>query len=137
MLVAVWDQSTGTSTSRCSKITAPLSLPMEAVRSSHVNSSYGVLPGSSLEVKYLGKLTPNRFATGTGRFASLSFIATPTLNCPMGISWYQTAVGNLDPTYSSESRFLSIYGTLTYETAQRHHSPSTKRDCCARIGSWL
>ena len=32
MLVAVCDQSAGTSTSRCSKITAPLSLPMEAVR---------------------------------------------------------------------------------------------------------
>src|SRR5215831_10069791 len=31
MFVAVCDQSTGASTSRCSKITEPLSFPMEAV----------------------------------------------------------------------------------------------------------
>ena len=51
MLVAVCDQSAGTSTSRCSKMMLPLSLPMEAVRISQRTSSYGVLPGSSRAVK--------------------------------------------------------------------------------------
>src|SRR5579872_2234216 len=58
MLVAVWDQSAGASTSRCSKITEPLSLPMDAVRVSHWTSSYGVLPAVSLAVKYRGKAIP-------------------------------------------------------------------------------
>src|ERR1019366_8057763 len=44
MLVAVCDQSFGTSTLRCSKITLPLSLWMEAVRISHSTSSKGCPP---------------------------------------------------------------------------------------------
>ncbi len=39
ILVAVCDQSAGTSMSRCSKITEPLSLPIVAVRVSHWTSS--------------------------------------------------------------------------------------------------
>ena len=65
MLVAVCDQSAGTSTSCCSKMMAPLSLPMVAERSSQTISSYGVFPGSSLAVKYFGKLTPVRSVTGS------------------------------------------------------------------------
>src|SRR5215469_5541766 len=44
MLVAVIDQSIGTSTSFCSKIVFPLLSPMEAVRRSHWTSSYGEIP---------------------------------------------------------------------------------------------
>ena len=40
MLVAVIDQSTGTSTSFCSKIELPLVSVMDAVRYSHWTSSY-------------------------------------------------------------------------------------------------
>src|SRR5580700_4339643 len=64
MLVAVWDQSAGTSTSSCSNMMAPLSLAIAAVLSSQLISSYGVLPGSSFWVKYLGKLTPLRWLAG-------------------------------------------------------------------------
>src|SRR5581483_4410986 len=58
MLVAVWDHSMGTSTSRCSKIVEPLSLPMDAVRVSQWISSYGVLPASRRAVKYRGNSIP-------------------------------------------------------------------------------
>ena len=44
-LVAVCDQNFGTSTSFCSKTTAPFSLPMTALRSSHSTSSNGSTPG--------------------------------------------------------------------------------------------
>src|SRR5260221_2208755 len=55
MLVAVCDQSLGTSTSACSKIALPLSLPIAASRRSQTNSSYGeTFPA----VKYLGKRIP-------------------------------------------------------------------------------
>ena len=39
MMVAVMDQSMGTSTSRCSKMVLPLASVMEAVRRSHCTSS--------------------------------------------------------------------------------------------------
>src|SRR3954470_18984369 len=60
ILVAVCDHSAGTSTSRCSKMTEPLSLPMVAVRSSQLIKSYGVLPASSFAVKKRGNDTPVR-----------------------------------------------------------------------------
>ena len=41
MLVAVIDQSSGTSTSFCSKIVFPLLSVISAVRRSHCTSSYG------------------------------------------------------------------------------------------------
>src|SRR6516165_8090413 len=44
MLVAVIDQSAGTSTSRCSKMELPLVSVMEAVRRSHCTWSYGERP---------------------------------------------------------------------------------------------
>ena len=44
ILVAVIDQSTGTSTSFCSKIVLPLVSVMDAVRFSHWTSSYGEMP---------------------------------------------------------------------------------------------
>ena len=44
ILVAVIDQSTGTSTSFCSKIVLPLVSVIEAVRFSHCTSSYGETP---------------------------------------------------------------------------------------------
>src|ERR1051326_7971319 len=81
MLVAVCDQSTGTSTSRCSKITAPLSLPMEAVRVSHWTSSYGVLPASRREVKYLGNETPDLVVVWV--FNNSIFAPRSTANWPM------------------------------------------------------
>src|SRR5689334_25376870 len=45
MLVAVTDQSLGTSTSFCSKIGLPLASVIRAVRFSHSISSYGDTPG--------------------------------------------------------------------------------------------
>ena len=55
MLVAVMDQSEGTSTPFCSKIILPLKSWMMASRRSQVISSYGLTPGS---VKRRGKLRP-------------------------------------------------------------------------------
>jgi hypothetical protein len=55
MFVAVIDQSTGTSTSRCSKIELPLVSVIEAVRFSHCTSSYGETP--SVE-KRRGNMSP-------------------------------------------------------------------------------
>src|SRR5438128_1669683 len=90
MLVAVCDQSTGASTSRCSNMTAPLSLPIEAVRVSHWISSYGVLPASSLAVKCRGKVIPDLvilvdFAFNTSIFALRSTeswpIVSPSRDC--------------------------------------------------------
>src|SRR5581483_5230262 len=83
MLVAVCDHSAGTSTSRCSKISAPLSFPIEAVLVSHCTSSYGVLPASNRAVKYRGNSTP------VWTFAVCS-VCTPTifaLACAMDPSW--------------------------------------------------
>src|SRR5581483_6798362 len=68
MFVAVWDQSEGTSTSRCSKITEPLSLPIVAVRSSQFVWLYGVTPGSSLDVKNLENDTPVRSCLNSGLY---------------------------------------------------------------------
>src|SRR6516225_9440663 len=45
ILVAVMDQSLGTSTSFCSKITLPWASVIWATRSSHSISSYGETPG--------------------------------------------------------------------------------------------
>src|SRR5947209_3437164 len=45
MLVAVMDQSLGTSTSFCSKMTLPCASVIWAVRRSHSTSSYGETPG--------------------------------------------------------------------------------------------
>ena len=47
MLVAVCDQSTGTSMSRCSKMTAPLSLPILALRISHGTRRKGSFLGAA------------------------------------------------------------------------------------------
>jgi len=52
MLVAVMDQSTGTSTSFCSKMTLPLMSLMAAVRRSHWNLVVGETPAlENLRVK--------------------------------------------------------------------------------------
>src|ERR1035441_7510697 len=83
MLVAVCDQSTGTSISRCSNITEPLSLPMEAVRVSQRISSYGVLPASSLVVKYRGNEIPEWILGGSWVFNDSIFALRSTASCPM------------------------------------------------------
>src|SRR5579859_583972 len=93
MFVAVCDQSAGTSTSFCSKMTAPLSLPIAAVRDSHFVSSYGVLPASSFWVKYRGNVTPMREVTGRDflvRLGSKSLILLPrsTVSCPICSPFY-------------------------------------------------
>src|SRR5271154_4486727 len=58
---------------------------MDAVRDSHLNSSYGVFPASNRAVKWRGNSTPTLSVTGTGRRTSFSFIATPTPSCPIGL----------------------------------------------------
>src|SRR5437667_6275766 len=58
MLVAVMDQSLGTSTFFCSKIGAPCASVMSAVRSSHSTSSYGDTPAL---VKNRLKVSPGAF----------------------------------------------------------------------------
>src|SRR5437763_5021973 len=83
MLVVVCDQSTGTSTSRCSKITEPLSLPIEAVRVSHWISSYGVLPDSSLAVKCRGNEIPVLFFLEDFVFNDSIFALKSTDSCPI------------------------------------------------------
>src|SRR5271154_3624333 len=85
MLVAVCDQSGGTSTSRCSKITDPLSFPIEAVRVSHGISSYGVLPGSSLAVKYRGNAIPV-FVLNIVLGSNTSIFAISMASCPISFS---------------------------------------------------
>src|ERR1035437_2794939 len=92
MLVAVCDQSTGTSTSRCSKITEPLSLPIEAVRVSHWISSYGVLPASSLVVKYRGNEIPVLVSWGSWVFNNSILALKSTDSCPMNLSSPRIAV---------------------------------------------
>src|ERR1017187_8126445 len=83
MLVAVCDQSTGTSTSRCSNITEPLSLPIEAVRVSQRISSYGVLLASSLLVKYRGKEIPFLACWVSWVFKDSILALKSTDNCPI------------------------------------------------------
>src|SRR5215470_14990569 len=84
MLVAVCDQSTGTSTSRCSKMTEPLSFPIDAVRVSHWTSSYGVLPGAIFAVKCLGNDTPARLPFfWLFVFNDSIFALRSTDNCPI------------------------------------------------------
>src|ERR1700691_427680 len=85
MFVAVCDQSGGTSTSRCSKITDPLSFPIEAVRISHGISSYGVLPGSSLAVKYRGNAIPV-FVLTVVLGSNASIFAISMASCPIEFS---------------------------------------------------
>src|SRR6202162_1437950 len=85
MLVAVCDQSGGTSTSRCSKITDPLSFPIEAVRVSQVISSYGVLPGSSLAVKYRENAMPV-FVLVVVLGSNTSIFAISVATCPIEFS---------------------------------------------------
>src|ERR1022692_3688939 len=75
--------ATVTSTSRCSKITEPLSLPIEAVRVSHWISSYGVLPASSLVVKYRGNSIPVLVCLGFWVFKDSIFALKSTDNCPI------------------------------------------------------
>src|SRR6185312_17301338 len=81
MLVAVCDHSEGTSTSRCSKITDPLSLPIEAVRVSHAISSYGVLPASSLAVKYRGNAIPALVFVPLVGVSNTSIFAVAAVRC--------------------------------------------------------
>src|SRR5213080_3058647 len=83
MLVAVCDQSTGTSMSRCSKITEPLSLPIDAVRVSHWISSYGVFPASSLVVKYRGNEIPVLVFLGSCVVNNSIFALRSTDSCPI------------------------------------------------------
>ncbi len=64
-MVASCDQPRGTSTSFCSKITAPFSLVMEAVRRSHWTRSYARVPGG---VKYRPKHSPRGSAAPSGVF---------------------------------------------------------------------
>src|ERR1700691_566613 len=116
MLVAVCDQSTGTSTSRCSKITEPLSFPIEAVRSSHGISSYGVLPGSSLDVKYRGNAIPV-FVLVVVLGSNVSIFAIPTASCPIDFSssfplHKLERLRNVAPICSVTSRNISICCTL-------------------------
>src|SRR4051812_23924154 len=94
MLVAVCDQSTGTSTSRCSKITEPLSLPIEAVRVSHWTSSYGVLPASSLVVEYRGNEIPVLVSLGSCVFNNSIFALKSTDSCPMSSLFRDSCLGN-------------------------------------------
>src|SRR4029077_8440612 len=113
MFVAVWDQSTGTSTSRCSKITEPLSLPIEAVRVSQRISSYGVLPDSSLAVKCRGNEIPVLIFLGLLVFNDSIFALKSTDNCPIRspllgfLRWKRLRNGA--PRYGRQSRIISPY----------------------------
>src|SRR5260370_40720966 len=137
MLVAVCDQSEGTSTSFCSKMIAPLSFPIAAVRCSQTISSYGVLPGSSFCVQHLGKVTPLRWALGRAFFDTLSNSSILTLlraTLRWAISSLSSelpgteiatklrqvlrAVCNHAPRCSVASRILSIYGAVGYSRRQ-------------------
>src|ERR1017187_624846 len=117
MLVAVCDHSTGTTTSRCSKITEPLSFPIEAVRVSHWTSSYGVLPDSNLVVKYRGNEIPVLFFLVAWGFKDSIFALRSTANCPIsfsssGIPYGWERLRNSAPIYSVRSRILSPYSVL-------------------------
>src|SRR5689334_6191441 len=134
MLVAVCDQSTGVSTSRCSKMIAPLSLPMAAVRVSHWTSSYGVFPGSRREVKNRGKAIPVFDFVVTGVFNASIFALKSTEIWPMA-SLYLRSVSsyrlrNIAPIYRCSSRILSICRVLVLQE-QRPKDYHT-----ARIGGW-
>src|ERR1700722_294425 len=78
MLVAVIDQSMGTSTSFCSKMLFPLVSVIEAVRFSHWSSSYGETP--SFEKRRV-KVNPPGVAGGwraaVGTWGRTSFLGFP------------------------------------------------------------
>src|ERR1035438_10538270 len=122
MLVAVCDHSTGTTTSRCSKITEPLSFPIEAVRVSHWTSSYGVLPDSSLVVKYRGNEIPVSLFLLVWFFNASIFALKSTASCPIDLSCTARRLAdrlrNHAPIYSITSRILSPYSVLGLQTTQ-------------------
>src|SRR5712691_6377860 len=69
ILVAVTDQSFGTSTSFCSKIGLPLASVIRAVRFSHSISSYGETPSL---VKKRRKERPAAFLLGVAAFTAVA-----------------------------------------------------------------
>src|ERR1700742_5019692 len=79
MFVAVCDHSPGTSTSRCSKMTEPLSFPIVAVLCSQVTWLYGVAPDSSLDVKNFENDTPVRSPLNKGLYWRLSIASAVAL----------------------------------------------------------
>src|SRR5260370_25831905 len=132
MLVAVCDQSTGTSTSRCSKITEPLSLPIEAVRVSHSISSYGVLPASSLVVKYRGNEIPVLvfFVSLVFNNSILSLKSTDScpMNSPPGFLLGKRLRNNA-PRCSGPSRIISPYSVLGLRVARPDRYNFTGKTC--------
>src|SRR5476649_2403403 len=116
MFVAVCDQSTGTSTSRCSKMTEPLSLPIEAVRVSHWTSSYGVLPASSLAVKCRGNAIPVLIFLVDLVFNNSILALKSTEICPIAVFSFGNPTDNCHrngaPIYGVTSRSLSICSVL-------------------------
>src|SRR5260370_21184622 len=113
MLVGVCDQSTGTSISRCSKITEPLALPIEAVRVSHWISSYGVVADSSLAVKCRGNEIPVLFFLGVLVFNDSIFALKSTDSFPISSPLLgflpRKRLRNGAPIYSGQSRIISPY----------------------------
>src|SRR5260370_26194897 len=121
MLVAVCDQSTGTSTSRCSNITEPLSLPIEAVRVSHWISSYGVLPASSLVVKYRGNEIPVLVLFGSFVFNNSILSLKSTDSCPLNSSpgfLLGKRLRNNAPRCDGPARIISPYSVLGLRVAR-------------------
>src|SRR5581483_10632116 len=80
MLVAVIDQSLGTSTSFCSKMELPCASVIEAVRFSHSTESYGLTPAT---VKKRRKVRPGALFFGladvTGTASDLVVVLTFSL----------------------------------------------------------
>src|ERR1700749_1687929 len=95
MLVAVSDQSVGTSTLRCSKISLPFQSWMMASRSSHVTSSKGETPGRG---KCRSNWRPGAVAVAEKVCAELELeaaeegVATGTVDSAMGNSPGKTSV---------------------------------------------
>src|SRR6185437_15246756 len=116
MLVAVCDQSTGTSISRCSKMTAPLSLPIEAVRVSHWTSSYGFLPASSRAVKYRGNAIPV-FSVLCADFAFVFSIFALVVAIEKSL---RSSLRHSAPISSGRSRILSICSVLVLQRRCTH-----------------
>src|SRR5471030_73724 len=125
MFVAVCDQSTGTSTSRCSKMTEPLSLPIEAVRVYHWTSSYGVLPASSLAVKCRGNAIPVRVFLVDLVFNNSIFALKSTEICPIAVFSFgnptDCCLRNGAPIYGVASRSLSICSVLELRKVRHKH----------------
>src|SRR3954453_13848132 len=89
ILVAVIDQSMGTSTSFCTKIVFPLLSVMDAVRRSHWSSSYGEIPAVEKRREKLNPpWTEDAGTDVTEGCTWASFMESPLLEkmCPAGHS---------------------------------------------------